>query len=541
MAFKNRMGELNFWAIPLKGTPEREQLDAILSSDRSANPALNKKIKTIVEKARALLAVQSANGAGLPLDKMLREYNNEYNNRVFQHSLRHMPTSFNTMEAFNAFLPPTATFKLRKEKNYLISFIDYLDYITSRDTDQNIPPEDLLTTGVIYSYNGSHDPLELSFNCSGDKEFCVSGISMIRHENELNVMMLAGMICDLDEMSKELNTQQPHNPPPHKTGIIPDENLAREAVPLIDGTNLWKTIVHSRIDLKTNSMDVRYIAQDCGDSFFALTDNISAFMDERGEFFSERYEEIAKSMPLKVSEYQSLFEFIKVCIDLPAFIHNKEDELITERHPTRLKELQSSTKNKKAIKLADGSEHFYFRNVLFLPSEPYRINSHKTFYNPNIKMETSGYWKPLTVGSVGQDKAGQPIHGRTWVEKTLSWVEAAAAPQPLHTRTKSKLKTGENPGYIYVMRCAAHGKNIFKIGLTSRTTDIRAQELTGETSSPDQFLIVEEWDVADCELAEDLIHEQLDDYRLNPKREFFKARYSIIHTTVTEIVERINA
>lgn len=115
MAFKNRMGEINFWAIPLKGTPEREQLEAALK-DRSSNPEINKKIKATIENAKALLAVQSLNGADLPLDKMLREYNNEYNNRVFQHSLRHMPTSFNTMEAFNEFLPPSATFKIRKEK-----------------------------------------------------------------------------------------------------------------------------------------------------------------------------------------------------------------------------------------------------------------------------------------------------------------------------------------------------------------------------------------------------------------------------------------
>lgn len=537
MAFKNRMGEINFWAIPLKGTPEREQLEAALK-DRSSNPEINKKIKATIENAKALLAVQSLNGADLPLDKMLREYNNEYNNRVFQHSLRHMPTSFNTMEAFNEFLPPSATFKIRKEKNYLISFVDYLDYITSRDADPNSQPEDLLVPGVIYSYNGSHDPLELSFKCSGDKEFCVSGISMIRHESELNVMMLAGMICDLDKESEELQTKKTENSPPHKAGMTPDESLTREAVPLIDGSNLWKTIVHSRIDLKTKSMDVRYIAQDCGDSFIGLTDDVSTFMDERGNFFSEQYEEMAKSMPTKIKEFQSLFEFIKVCIDLPAFLQHKEDELIAERHPTRLKELQSPIKNKKTIKLVEKSEHYYFRNVLFLPSEVYRTNSNKTFFNHEIKIETSGYWKTLPTGSLGQDKVGQPIHGRTWVEKTLSWVEASAA--PLHTRTTSKIKTGKNPGYIYVMRCAAHGKDIFKIGLTTRTTNIRAQELTGETSSPDQFLVVEDWDVADCKLAETLIHEKLDTYRINQKREFFKARYNIIHSTVTEIVERIN-
>ena len=86
------------------------------------------------------------------------------------------------------------------------------------------------------------------------------------------------------------------------------------------------------------------------------------------------------------------------------------------------------------------------------------------------------------------------------------------------------------------MRSAAHQKDIFKIGLTKRDTEVRAKELGRSTSSPDWFLVVEEWYVDDCILAEKLIHEKLHEYRINPKREYFKARYSTIFSVIDEVI-----
>ncbi len=537
MSFDDRMKEIGFWAIPLEGTPERDRLNASLAEQRARNPEIQNRTQATIEAAHALVFIQQNNGAGLPLDNMHREYNKEYNSRVFNHSLRHMPTSFNTMEAFNSFIPRSATFQIKKEKDYLLSFVDYIDYITSIEqpaSEQSI--EELTTEGTIYSYNGTHDPYDLSFRCGDDEEFCVSGVSMIRHGNELNIMMLAGMICDLNKITAEISELQSGHPPPHKAGLAPDPSLERRAAPLIEGKDLWKTIVHCRIDLKSSSMDVRYIAQDWGDLFQAHTDNISVLMNSKGEFLRPEYEQVAKNTEKNISKYQSLFEFIKACTSLPAFIHNKEDLLRTERHPTKLKNIQQSTKSRKALKLVPNSEKLYLREVLFLASDDTHSISRKTVYSPNIKIETTGFWKTLPIDSIGQDKAGQPIHGRTWVEKTLSWIEDTTATKPIKMRSNASIKSGKNQGFIYVMRCAAHGKDIFKIGLTKRTSELRAQELTGATASPDQFLVVEDWEVKDCELAEKLIHERLAEYRVNSKREFFKARYIEIHKIVNETI-----
>jgi hypothetical protein len=63
--------------------------------------------------------------------------------------------------------------------------------------------------------------------------------------------------------------------------------------------------------------------------------------------------------------------------------------------------------------------------------------------------------------------------------------------------------------------------------------------LSRSTSSPDHFLVVEEWYVKDCLLTEKLIHEKLNKYRVNPKREYFRARYNIIFAAIDEVIGEI--
>jgi hypothetical protein len=80
---------------------------------------------------------------------------------------------------------------------------------------------------------------------------------------------------------------------------------------------------------------------------------------------------------------------------------------------------------------------------------------------------------------------------------------------------------------------------LFKIGRTTRTVDIRAKELYN-TSSPDKFLIAMRYDVQDCILAEKLIHDKLDSYRINDRREFFKIDFKLANKTILEIINEIN-
>jgi len=539
MTHTNRMREIGFWAAPKKGTSD---YDAIVQqlSERNKDPRFKEKIKEAAEKASALRFVQKLNGAGLPQDGMIREYNEEYNSRLFYHSIHDMPSSFSTAEAFTRFLPHLSVFSLLREVDHIVSFVDYLDFVTSDDDGlKDFVGLSFLEEGVIYSYNGSHDPEELTFQCEGSSIFAVSGVSLVKHGGEVNVLMLAGKKCNLDEVTSELEAAHSNmQPAAHREHITPSEELKIEAVPLIEGVSLWKTIVMCRIDTVSSSIDVRYVAHDCGQSFQAMTDDMSVFLDADGSFLDARFEGLAEKHAQNLAEYQSLFEFVKVCLNLPLYVARNEERIRVERHPTEYKDVRGKLKYRKIDKYAPAAEKIALRNVLFVQPSHEDGASTKTFYSPSIKIETSGYWKKIPLDALGQDKVGQPIHGRTWVEKRISWVEENAKSKPIKTLNVARTQL-ENPGFIYVMRCAAHGKDIFKVGLTSRTADLRSSELTSSTSAPDQFLVVEEWEVTDCELAERIIHERLDQYRVNPKREFFQARYSVISCVIRDVIAEL--
>lgn len=135
------------------------------------------------------------------------------------------------------------------------------------------------------------------------------------------------------------------------------------------------------------------------------------------------------------------------------------------------------------------------------------------------------------------DKNGNEIHSRTWVEKTLSWHESNLTETNIEITIPKSVS--QNRGYIYLLRNAAHDLDVFKIGLTTYTVEERAQQLSG-TSSPDKFMIINRWAVQDCVLAEKLIHEKLDSFRLNPKREFFKIKLENAIKEIIPIIEKIN-
>jgi hypothetical protein len=89
------------------------------------------------------------------------------------------------------------------------------------------------------------------------------------------------------------------------------------------------------------------------------------------------------------------------------------------------------------------------------------------------------------------------------------------------------------------MRSAAHSKDVFKVGLTRRTSEERSAELSGTTSAPDLFLVVQEWSTGDCVLAEKLIHAELKEHRINPSREYFKAPYKVIFAAIDRVISSL--
>jgi hypothetical protein len=77
-------------------------------------------------------------------------------------------------------------------------------------------------------------------------------------------------------------------------------------------------------------------------------------------------------------------------------------------------------------------------------------------------------------------------------------------------------------GYIYALRNDSFGENIYKIGMTQKNPNDRVKELSSQTGIPTPFELVAAIKVLNPREAEMFLHQRLEKYRVNGKKEFFK-------------------
>lgn len=100
--------------------------------------------------------------------------------------------------------------------------------------------------------------------------------------------------------------------------------------------------------------------------------------------------------------------------------------------------------------------------------------------------------------------------------------------------------TPVEPGFIYILRNSSLKENLVKIGLTRRTSEIRAAELSRHTGVAQAFDVLYEEMVCNCELAEKLVHQRLEKFRINEQREFFDVPSKIAVRAVFETCMEVN-
>ncbi|MCX5888273.1 MAG: GIY-YIG nuclease family protein, partial [Deltaproteobacteria bacterium] len=329
---------------------------------------------------------------------------------------------------------------------------------------------------------------------------------------------------------------------PGRENVKPANDRKREAVALSDNNNFWQTIVLSRFDLEDMTQSIRYILRDWGDCFTTITDDMDAFLDHvTGDFIKPELEKTLEELTNQIEQHKTVFELCKTALHLPMYFENHGDLIVDERHPTKISETINKGRWITKKKLIGPKEKIMYRRISVLRDIIQKHPTNTYYKAPPINIETSGYWQKLPVNQVGGDKHGNPIHGRTWIKKVLTWLQTDRDPGVIRaTRNKGDDENDikSNKGYIYVMRSAAHEKDIFKIGLTRKSTEVRSDELSRTTGSPDKFLVVQEWEVSDCIKAEKIIHEKLSQYRINPDREFFKAPYKAIVRVIDSVIEQ---
>ncbi len=81
-------------------------------------------------------------------------------------------------------------------------------------------------------------------------------------------------------------------------------------------------------------------------------------------------------------------------------------------------------------------------------------------------------------------------------------------------------------GFIYILGNPMFSRNVLKIGLTRKSSSQRAKGLSRSTAIPLDFVVRREIPVEDVDIAERRIHLMLDQFRINPNKEFFKISLS---------------
>jgi hypothetical protein len=95
-------------------------------------------------------------------------------------------------------------------------------------------------------------------------------------------------------------------------------------------------------------------------------------------------------------------------------------------------------------------------------------------------------------------------------------------------------------GYIYVLSNPSMD-NLVKIGKTSRDPSSRATELSSASGVPGKFVVVHSVWALNIEVAEDKVHNKLEDHRYNQRREFFEIDVKKAIEMVDEVVDDVNS
>ncbi len=150
----------------------RSVYDAI--SRRKLNDKQKKIMNNYWKRANAIAAVQRSGGSGLYVDRYLRHFTQEYNGRIFGGQGIHMPTSFNTINAFLDLDEKVMVLKLLPQQENVITFGRLLDHITDPKMDTSVVSAiSLMDELTIYEINmlGGH----AEFKIPGAEEFVFCG------------------------------------------------------------------------------------------------------------------------------------------------------------------------------------------------------------------------------------------------------------------------------------------------------------------------------------------------------------------------------
>ncbi|MBX3347793.1 MAG: GIY-YIG nuclease family protein [Nitrospira sp.] len=517
--------------MPHPSQPDYKIVMAALNRQAEMDVGFRLKMDEINEKLPHFALTRSQGGSGFIVAETLRGYFIEYLNRLTLHGQFSLPTSFNVVQSFLSYSKSLLAFDLREEREHLLRFYEYFDWYTANSfPDQPLALTDILPEGIVYAYNGI-SPLDDFVLETDNSKLRILGVGMVRHGHDLSAIIIAGENPPFpsdEDIRKELKIPD-SSPYPGKEGLRSEPSLNTKDRYVSELPGHSRVIMLARYDLQDSTFDVRYVNLDVGAGYMVLTDDRTIYHNE-----NDRDEMLPFSIE-NLPRYSSLFSALASLLYLPAFFVDHGARIVETKFATDLHTKSRRTLVNKAIKTLGLNQVPFFRTMRCLSGiYPDRSKAVLTIDPPAMDFESSGYWRPLPNGEVGQTKDGTPIVGQTWVKRTETW-KAQSLSSFVISRTPC-LSSGEDPGWIYIMRSGSHHDDIYKIGLTRRTTEERAKELSGSTGVPTGFEVLFSWVVGDCAKFEQELHRRLKHLRINRQREFFRGNLQEIVKAVSEMV-----
>jgi len=529
--------DIGFGALPEMGTFEYDKVkNEFFTND---NLKLKEEIKKKFEKSMNSLIVQSHNGINIGMDKEIRYFLQEFNERAWKYGLQSMPSLFYVMESFFKYVKSLIYFQLLEEEDYLFSFYDFFNFYTLKKIEYKKELiEEYLLDNTIYNFNVGSDINEITFKSTNqESEFIIGGISLVRRKNEVTILLQVGEL-----LTKKL--LEAYNHPIDKSKAVYNKeylksiNSDSKPIYLNNDNKYLKILILCIIDLDTQTIDSKYFARDTTDSFKITTNVIEVFLNDENEFINSDLKDAYIHSCKEIENYSALFEVAKASLYLPYYFDCYDEKIIQEEHQTKYYTMARSPKLKRKYRNVNSELKLTSRTLFVLNTDDKFSSDRIHIRDDKFKIETNGYWKTLSPNEIGMDKKGNQITGKTWVNRKESYYQANTD-ELIIERKKEKIFSDKNAGYIYVMRNAYQPKNTYKIGLTTNTTSERAKQLS-KTSVPDKFQVMREWNVRDCYQAEKEIHTILDRYRIDPRREFFQLDMKEINIVIEEVINRIN-
>jgi hypothetical protein len=543
---KDRMRWLNFIAAPLDGTPEFDRL----KKQFEENPkAAKKEAKRRWEIAQASVRAQMNGGAGHYPDEALRTFLLQYNHRTWHYGMRRLPMSFNVLEPFFQYEADHIRWRLLPEVDYRFSIEDFLDFATQPATPEATVADAMtLEEGIIYNYSVYDDPSSLAMQMEADLEYVVAGASMLRRGSELTVLLVAG-----EKAHSENQRVYRGEDFIDYSGVKPDESNPEEPVRLNRFPDYVQAYAACRFNVISRELELRYLLLDAGRYFVVHTDDADS-LTPLGD------KEIEKQLAVSKKELErraTLFELAKTAVLLPSYVNSRIEEVEETVESTALSaQARESFVVRKALEKVPLDSKIFSRRILTVlaeePSLPTLAATGRAYTAPQFQIQVKGFWRTLRdPNASGRDEIGNPVKGKAWIkphsrtaakpeEPKVVYIKSSQgyATRPVETyRASSEAASSSKPGYLYVLRSPAHGRDIYKVGYTDRDPEGRARELSSVTGSPVHFLVVQAWAVLDGRAAEAVAHKALAEYRLASNREFFIGTYSILRERIEAAIK----